>query len=374
MRRSSSILKKHRAAEKVYIPSDARDNQYILAEFRLTDELIEKTVGEVDTNAEVPYQKFYQMLSHQIFGIVEKHGLKNVKFVANNKLVRVRYSPEDQVLHTEKQSFFFYCPEHNNTFNSYFNGDLRARKIKVLFLATGKEVRLNSGKFHRDVHEALQNISEALALPQKAIKMRDHQHLTFDAFAQEKGHKNSITVGFRDISDRYTTQGYPIDGDFNTVTFAIMSAPMARRLLKHVDINYGEERPYTELYEKIQEAFIDASKEAELDQLALIANGLSPFVQYDEDEKVTIDGELIRIGFNPANENGRFCTHWNDGILIDELRMVYFADINDENNNNFGKFVNQVISAANNFGDNVNWKRHSDDLMVRVHQHLTRRV
>jgi len=40
MRRTSSILKKHRQGERVYLPSDARDNQYILAEIPLTDKLI----------------------------------------------------------------------------------------------------------------------------------------------------------------------------------------------------------------------------------------------------------------------------------------------------------------------------------------------
>jgi len=41
MRRSTSILRKHRAGDKVYLPSDSRDNQYILAEIPLTDKLLE---------------------------------------------------------------------------------------------------------------------------------------------------------------------------------------------------------------------------------------------------------------------------------------------------------------------------------------------
>ncbi|MFQ3312727.1 MAG: hypothetical protein ACI8SC_001920, partial [Colwellia sp.] len=48
MRRTSSILKKHRQGERVYLPSDARDNQYILAEIPLTDKLINLICGEVD--------------------------------------------------------------------------------------------------------------------------------------------------------------------------------------------------------------------------------------------------------------------------------------------------------------------------------------
>jgi hypothetical protein len=36
-----SIVRKRSAAHKAYIPSNARDNQYILAEFAMTDELIQ---------------------------------------------------------------------------------------------------------------------------------------------------------------------------------------------------------------------------------------------------------------------------------------------------------------------------------------------
>ena len=37
-----SIIRKRSAAHKSYLPSNARDNQYILAEFSITDELIQK--------------------------------------------------------------------------------------------------------------------------------------------------------------------------------------------------------------------------------------------------------------------------------------------------------------------------------------------
>ena len=191
MRRTSSILKKHRSGERVYLPNDSRDNQYILAEIPLTDNLIELVCGSIDKTLAKPYQKFYQTLSHKVFDIVEEHGLTHVNFVANNRLVRVRYSGEQQVLHTEQQSFFFYCPEHNSTFKGYFDGAVRANKIKILFLATGKELRVNSGKFHNKVYQAIKDISAKIGLAEKAIKLRDHQHLTFDVFAKDKGANNT---------------------------------------------------------------------------------------------------------------------------------------------------------------------------------------
>ncbi|NQY49265.1 MAG: DUF3083 family protein [Colwellia sp.] len=370
MRRTSSILKKHRYGERVYLPSDARDNQYILAEIPLTDNLINLVCGGIDETSVKPYQKFYQSLSHKIFEIVEEHGLSHVNFVANNRLVRVRYSGEQQVLHTEQQSFFFYCPEHNSTFKGYFDGAIRARKIKILFLATGQELRVNSGKFHSKVYQAIKDISKSIGLADNEIKLRDHQHLTFDVFAKDKGATNTISHTFREIADRYESQGQSISNDHTSVTYVVASIPMARRLLKGAEIDYLSDEPFTKLYKKIENAFNKSCQANKIDQAALLANGVSPFVRYDENEVANVSGELIYIGVNPNNAETRFCVHWEADTLVDTLRFVFFADKSDETHHNYGKFVNQAIAAVRAFSDEVDWKKESDDIIVRVHQHI----
>mgnify|MGYP000019046118 CR=1 FL=1 len=374
MRRTSSILKKHRAGERVYLPSDSRDNQYILAEIPLTDNLINLICDGIDETSAKPYQKFYQTLSHKIFEVVEKHDLSHVNFVANNRLVRVRYSDEQQVLHTEQQSFFFYCPQHNSTFKCYFDGSVRARKIKVLFLATGEELRVNSGKFHHSVYQAIKEISSIVGLAEGEIKLRDHQHLTFDVFAKEKGGSNTLSHTFREIADRYESDGQNIEGEHTSITYAIASLPMARRLLKGAEIDYSSNEPFSNLYQKIEQAFNKSCDENMIDQAAMIAKGVSPFVRYDETETSDIEGELISIGVNPNNAESRFCAHWEADTLVDTLRFVFIADKSDETHHNYGKFVNQAIAAVKSFADEVDWKKESDDIIVRVHQHIMLQV
>lgn len=374
MRRTSSILKKHRAGERVYLPNDSRDNQYILAEIPLTDSLIKSITNKVDETLEKPYQGFYQALSHKIFEIVEKHGLSHVNFVANDRLVRVRYSGEQQVLHTKQQSFFFYCPQHNSTFKCYYDSSVKAKKIKIVFLATGEELRVNSGKFHLAVFQAVKEISKAIDLPENAIKLRDHQHLTFDVFAKEKGASNTLSHTFREIADRYESDGYSIDKEHTSITYAIASIPLARRLLKGIEIDYLSDEPFTKLYQKLESAFNYSCNENKIDQAAMIANGISPFVRYDENEAAKVDGELISIGVNPNNPELRSCVHWEADKLVDTLRFVYIADNSDETHHNYGKFVNQVIAAVKTFADEVDWKKEDDDIIVRVHQHLMLKV
>jgi hypothetical protein len=374
MRRTSSILKKHRNKEHVYLPADARDNQYILAEIPLTDKLLDLVGADVDESSNKPYQKFYQALSHQVFNIVEAHDLTHVNFVANNRLVRVRYSGEQQVLHTEQQSFFFYCPEHNSTFKGYYDGAIRANKVKLLFLATGKDLRVNSGKFHNNVYKAVQAIAQKVGLSEGDIKLRDHQHLTFDVFAKDKGGTNTLSHTFRELADRYESQGQAISSDHTSITYVVASIPMARRLLKGANIDYLSDKPFTHLYEKIEGAFNASCQANQINQGALIANGLSPFVRFDENEESSAKGELISIGVNPDNPNSRFCVHWQGDSLVDTLRFVFFADKSDETHHNYGKFVNQAIAAVRRFSDEVNWKKESDDIIVRVHQHIMTNV
>ena len=55
-----SIIRKRSAAHKSYIPNNARDNQYILAEFAITDKLLAKFSEASDTQTERNYYHFYQ--------------------------------------------------------------------------------------------------------------------------------------------------------------------------------------------------------------------------------------------------------------------------------------------------------------------------
>ena len=374
MRRASSIVRKHRAADRVYIPSSARDNQYILAELPLTDRLLNLVVGDIDLNASRPYQKFYQKLAHTAFEIIEKHGLAHANFVANNRLVRVRYSDEQQVLHTEQQSFFFYSPKHNSSFKGYFDGALRARKVKLLFLAKGDELRLNSATFHQKVALAVNEIIETVGLDKGEVKLRDHQHLTFDVFAQEKGHKETVTHSFKDIATRYQQQGFVLEPEHTSINYAIVSVPMARRLLKGADIDYNSDEPFVELYRKIEQSFARAADENQVKHSAMIANGLSPFVRYDEQAQSLVQGELISLGFNPKTAQGSFISHWQGDKLTDTVRFVFFADSKDEAHHTYGKFANQVLDTIKDFASQMNWKTEQDGIIMRMHQHIMRQI
>lgn len=374
MRRASSILRKHRASEKVYVPSNARDNHYVIAEMPLTDELVD-LVGEViDLTLDQPYQKFYQKLAKMAFDVVEQCNIEHANFVANNRLVRVRNSDEQQVLHTDKQSFFFYSPKHNSTFKGYFDGAVRSNKVKFLFLATGEGLRENAAAFHQKVLEAVRILSQKIGLKTDSLKVRDHQHITYDVFARAKGHKESISHAFREIPTRYQHQGVVVEGDYNAVTYAVVSMPMTRRLLKGTAIDYESDKPFEQLYSKISDAFILANAKYKLSHATMIANGLSPIVRFDENASTIVNGDIISLGYNSHHESRDISSQWQGAKLVDTIRLVFFATDFDETHKTYGKFVNQVTRAVGTIADELNWKKEHDYMLMRFNQQLVRRV
>jgi len=374
MRRSNSILRKHRASEKVYVPANARDNHYIIAEMPLTDKLIELIGEEVDLSSEHPYQNFYQKLAKLAFDVVEECNIEHANFVANSRLVRVRNSDEQQVLHTNKQSFFFYNPKQNSTFKGYFDGSVRSNKVKFLFLATGESLRENAAKFHQRVFNAVNIISQRIGLEPKELKVRDHQHLTYDIFAREKGSRESICHTFREISTRYLQQNIVVEDDYSAVTYAVVSVPMTRRLLKGTAIDYESNEPFKRLYTKIYQAFIESNKKHQIKHATMIASGLSPIVRFDVNESTIVNGDIISLGYNPANEGGEISCQWHGEKLVDTIRLVFHATNYDERHKTYGKFVNQVMSSIEMMAETLDWKKDKDYMLMRMNQQLVRRV
>lgn len=83
---------------RVYIPTNARANQYLLAEFKPDAAFYQ----QFDST-----EQAYQQLAQQLFSLAEAHGLRNVQLIANDKLPVVRFHQEAYSLQTEKQILFF---------------------------------------------------------------------------------------------------------------------------------------------------------------------------------------------------------------------------------------------------------------------------
>jgi hypothetical protein len=365
-----AISRSRNTQHKVYIPSSARENQYLMAKFPLTDQLLEKYSDLIDENANEPYAKFYQELANLFFKINDDLNLDSTQFIANDKFVRVRFSPQKLTTQTKQQVLILYNPEYHTSQNVIFRGDLKAKKITLIFLANGSEVRIHAAKFHQTVNQAISKFSDQIGINKESVRICDHQHLTYDLFAKPKGIEGSQVHKFRSITSRYLADEIKLPENADALTYAVVDFPINRRVRALIKSEDTESGSYNELYNLISDAFISSAKNQNLYNGAVIANGLVPIVRRAEDENVIASGELQMLGYNPKHTSGGYTCKWSSDKLVDTIQLIFVACDKDKTTHGYGKFVNQIELALRGFAQQLDFINDKEEMMVRLHQHV----
>lgn len=365
-----SIVRKRSAANKAYIPTKNRDNQYILAEFLLTDELIKHIHPEFSETNSQPYFTFYQSLSQLLFNLSKENNIQSSVFVANDKLVRVRYSQEMHQWQTSQQILFYYDPQSHEIQNTFFDANVKAKKITLLFLATGDDIRSNAAPFHQKVSQLLNTICEEIQIAPSEVRIRDHQHITYDIFAKNKGCDGTVAHKLRDISLRYFSQDVMLPSNSSTINYAIINLTINNRILNLVDIDPTSKDLYNPLYTYLTDTFSLIAKRYNLNNGALIANGLVPIVRYSLHEIVSRVGELQMLGYNPEQSPCGIVSKWQADQLVDNVQLIFVATKEDSNDNRYGRFLNQIEQAVKLMAAELEIPTEKEELIVRFHQHI----
>jgi hypothetical protein len=365
-----SLSRTRNAQHKVYIPTSARENQYLMAKFPLTDQLLEKYADLIDESATEPYAKFYQVLADQFFKINDEFSIESSEFIANDKFPRVRFSPEKLTTQTKQQVLFLYNPEYHTSQNTFFRGNLKAKKITLIFLTNGTEVRVHAATFHQKVKQAITKFSDQLGINKESVRICDHQHLTYDLFAKNKGIEGSQVHKFRSMTNRYLADELNLPENTDALTYAVVDFPLNRRIRSLTKNENNETSCYNELYNLIADAFISSAKQQNLYNGAVIANGLVPIVRKGEDENVIASGELLMLGFNPAHSSCGYTCKWESNKLVDTIQLIFVACDKDITSHGYGKFVNQIEQALRGFAQRLDFVNDKEEMLVRLHQHI----
>jgi len=365
-----SISRTRNAQHKVYIPTSARENQYLMAKFELTEQFIEKHANLIDPKATEPYTKFYQALAKTFFKINDDLEIESSQFIANDKFARVRFSPEKLTSQTEQQLLFLYNPEFHTSQNTFFKGDKKAKKIALLFLANGDEIRVGAAKFHKQIKQAISNFCEETGLNKSDVRVNDHQHLTYDLFAKNKGVEGSQVHKFRSMTNRYLADEQNLPENTDALTYAVVDFPLNRRVRSIVKTNDNELNCYNELYNLIADAFISSAKKQNLCNGAVIANGLVPIVRKGEDENVIASGELLMLGYNPSHTSCGYTCKWDSNKLVDTIQLIFVASDQNKSSQGYGKFVNQIEQALRSFAKDLDFVNEKEEMLIRLHQHI----
>jgi hypothetical protein len=358
------------AQHKVYIPSSARENQYLLAKFSVTDELLAKFSDKSEKDSDQPYLGFYKKLSKLFFEVNEELNIDSGQFVGNDKFTRVRFSPEKITAQTKQQILFLYNSLYHRSEHAYYNGARKAKKISLVFLSNGNDIRHDSAKFHKKVLKAITLFAEKVGLPKDAFRVCDHQHLTYDLFAKEKGDEGLQVHKLRPLSKRYLSDDVELPEDDSALTYAVADVRFNRRIKQLINKEDLENENYNPLYSLIADAFISSAKQHNLNNGAVIANGLVPVVRKSDDEIVVSNGELQNLGYNPEHTSCGYTCKWSADKLVDKIQFIFVASSDDRTSHGYGKFLNKVEDTLESLAKKLEFVNEEEQLIIRVHQHV----
>ena len=364
------ISRTRSAQHKVYIPSSARENQYLLANIELPSALLEKYADIIDESSTQPYEVFYKRLADTFFKITQELGIECPQFIANDKFPRVRFSPEKFISQTEQQILFLYNPKYHALQNAFYDGSYRAKKLTLAFLANGDSIREQSVSFHQLVVKAITLFAQQTGIQSNTVRIRDHQHLTYDLFSKDKGIEGTQVHKFRSIQNRYLAENLSLPENTDSLTYAVVDLPINPRIRGLVEIDDNDAERYNPLYNLIADAFISSAKRHNIHNGAIIGNGLTPIVRKSIYESVIANGELQMLGYNPKQTGGGYTCKWSADKLVDTIQLVFVANEHNTSSHGYGKFLNQIEQALRSMADKLEFVHNKEEVIVRFHQHI----
>jgi len=362
----TSLIRKKSAQNKVYIPTNNRENQYLLVEFELSDAIIANlmSVQGIDENA---LAKFYLEFKQNFFNCCKINGINNAMFVAKDKLVRVRFGEESQVIETKEQLIVFYDPKRHHGFKAFYDKDQLASKLVLAVFATGDDIRDQAVLLHQKATQMVAELAESVGQSASLFKVRDHQHITYDLFAADKGMKKTTTHGLRAVPNRYQQQSLILPDDTMHKGYAVASLPIPLHLIEDAESNISVEQPYQALYKCIVRTLTDIADEEELNKLAVMANGKQVIVRSNQNEQLQVSDELVYLSFGD-DEDQEYIADWNPTNLVDSITLVFKPTEEDMQQNSFGRYINKLNQVLKTMAKVMGIEPDREDVMVRFHQ------
>ncbi|WP_440056018.1 DUF3083 family protein [Pseudoalteromonas sp. T1lg65] len=346
---------------RVYIPTKARNNHYILVQFEPSDEFY---------NCFDTAEACYERLARQLFALCDEYELHNVHVIANDKLPVIRYHDEAYTIQTDNQLLFFYNPRFHEAHQTYIEKGYKAKKIRLLFLATGNELRANAANFHSKVKHVLDELKDGIISPMPSFRVRDHQHLTYDLYAKAKGDKESYGYKLRALYPRYQARNCSLPESHSEMTYVTFSVPVSRNFKTEYQ-SLLRPSDYGQFYRLIEDKFLSACSNKQLNMVAMVADGKLPIVRSNKQDQSADRHELQKLSFDTHSTDNQIFSVYNEENLVDTLRFVIVAHEKDKKDMGYGRFLNHVESAIKSFINDLPINTERQDVNVRFFQHIS---
>jgi len=347
---------------KVYLPENAQSSQYILAELTLTNELLSHYPDLVSC---------YQALSQQFFAQCQRHELHHCYFIANDKLPVVRFLPEALTVQTQEQMLFFYNPAYHEGQQAFFDSQYRAKKISLLILSAGDEIRSRAADFHNSARQALLSFHEQLPCLASALKLRDHQHIGYDLLARQKGRDQSYGYKMRSVVKRYQSRDCMLPEQCHQMNYAAVSLPFNRKLKQALCTEFDSPVNTADLLTRLEQMLQQHASAAQLNLMAMVADGRVPLVRNNKSEKDHTSAELRMLSFDTSTAIPAIQSFWQPELSPDTVHLLLIADDSQQTEGGYARFLQRVEDCMKQMARQLELNGEKQDLIIRFHQHLS---
>lgn len=359
-------LKSRANVNKIYLPQNKRENQYLLAELKISDDFMASLAMSGECS---DWKTFSQQAANIIFDLCAQHKIRHACVIANNKLPRVRFSHELQVWETAQQLLYLYDPARHFGYRRFLSGDESTKKIRILFLATGDDLYHQAAAFNRKVVNAVKAMCEKFKLNQSSVRFRDHQHLTWDLFARDKSSDIS-TRACKIRTMEYLYKKEEVTLPSSPLTYAIATLPMTLTLSENCIQSSLGERSIKQFYQDLFDHFCSVCQQNELPQATMVANGHFPIIRKRDDALQTDSQELVKIDFNPAECETNINLICDHEFLANDVHLLFFTTQHEADDNGYGSYLQKVEKALLQLAKRIELDTTGNELMIRFHQHL----
>lgn len=361
--RSRSLISRAKTNEnRVYVPADSRDNQYIITEIDVTDSLI----AQCSDNALKPTAKdVLNGLVTKLRRYCKAHDINYAAVVASNKFIRVRFGVDNDVNSTHDQHIFYYNPKTSRGVITLCDNIEQLETIRLVCFATGDSIRENAASFHQKVNNMVSQIKHDLNYI-TSVKIQDHQHISFN-IEKHSPETQSKAHGFRVLQKRYEMSNVTLPNECNSKAFVVIKANFSD-LYDDVVLEQGNN--VSQMHYDNARILFELAKEQNIENLAYVASNRYPVVKSNfVSNKTHTKQELTHLNFG---KNQHETMQIIDADYSNSQASLVFY-INEEHvvKSGYASYINQIIKLVNKLSIKLALSQHDKTMLLRFYQHFS---
>ena len=362
--RNRSLMSRTKSNDsRVYVPAEARDNQYIIAELKVNNLLVEQFS---DVTLKPTAQELLNHLVNKLRRLALSHEVEYAALIASNRFIRVRFGVDNEVITTDEQHVFYYNPEKSAGLIGLCPKDTDSiTSLRLVCFATGINIRENAAKFHQNIAKFIEQVKSEFSFVE-SVKLQDHQHISFNT-EPHSAQTKSKAHGFRVIENRYLSSGVTIPKERNSKAFIVVKANFCS-LLNETVLN--QDIDVVDMHSDISKTLMRLAKSNDISQLAYVASTKHPVVKSNfAMGTANQNQEVLSLNFGDTQQE--MIEVIDKDYSNSEAYLVFYIHPCQIVKLGYASYVNKVIKLLDSLGNKLHLAEQDKKMLLRFYQHVS---